>query len=123
MWDKLLKQPWLTPLTTVSFILVAGTGIAMLFEAHHYVPGMKFMHEWMGPFFAVMALLHLFRNWRAFLFYFKKHAAAIIISVIVVLVLGGSLLALGASQQPPMRPPMPGTAPAADMPAAQPENH
>lgn len=123
MWNKLLKKNWLTPLAAISFALVAGTGVAMLFEAHHYVPGMKFMHEWMGPFFAVAALLHLFRNWHAFLRYFKEHLTAVIISLIVVLVVSGSLIAMGATKKPPMRPPIPGEAPAAEMPAQQPESH
>jgi len=85
MLNTLLKKPWLTPLATFSFVLVAGTGVAMLFEAHHYVPGMKFMHEWMGPFFVVAALLHLFRNWRPFINYFKEHLTAILISIVVCL--------------------------------------
>jgi hypothetical protein len=123
MWDKLLKKAWLTPLTTACFILVAGTGIAMLFEAHHYVPGMKFMHEWMGPVFALAALLHLLRNWQTFLVYFKKHLKAVIVSVIVALVMSGALIALGATKKPPMRPPMPETAPAAEMSVPQPESH
>ncbi|NLV45856.1 MAG: hypothetical protein GXY07_15310 [Candidatus Hydrogenedentes bacterium] len=123
MWDKLLKKSWLTPLTTASFLLVGGTGVAMLFEAHHYVPGMKFMHEWMGPVFALAVLLHLLRNWQAFLCYFKKHLKAVIVSLIVVLVMGGALMALGASKKPPMRPPISGTAPAAEMPAPTSETH
>ncbi len=115
MQNVFIKRSWLTPLTAISFALVAGTGVAMLFEAHHYVPGMKFMHEWMGPFFAVAALLHLFRNWGAFVNYFKQHLAAIILSLIVVAVLGGALMALGASQPPRPRPPMPEAPPAAQM--------
>lgn len=96
MWDTLLKKPWLTPLTAACFILVAGTGISMLFEAHHYVPGMKFMHEWIGVIFALAALLHLLRNWQAFLSYFKKHLKMVIVSLIIALVLSGALMVLGA---------------------------
>ena len=122
MLNTLLK-PWLTPLATFSFVLVAGTGVAMLFEAHHYVPGMKFMHEWMGPFFVVAALLHLFRNWCPFINYFKEHLTAILISIVVVAVLGGMLMALGAAQPPRMPPPMPQAAPVSGMPATAPEAH
>jgi len=53
-------RTWVTPLATGAFLVVAGTGAAMLFHA-----GSSFgrvLHEWMGGAMIVAVVLHAFVN-------------------------------------------------------------
>lgn len=94
-----LHKSWIGPATAATFLLVAVSGVLMLFHAHRVVPGLKGMHEWMGLVFTVSAALHLALNWSAFLGYFRGGIRAWAIAA-AVLVLGAAMMAAGAAKGP-----------------------
>lgn len=54
-----------TPLSLVSFLAVAVTGILMLLGVHSRT--LSDVHEWLGVIFIAALVLHLVRNWRGVL--------------------------------------------------------
>lgn len=64
-----------TPLTTSLFLVSLVTGLALFF---HLGPGgLHPAHEWLSLALILPFALHLWRNWRAFIFYFRKPAMAL----------------------------------------------
>lgn len=59
-----------TPLTIWLFVLVALSGLLMFFDVH--APKLKAIHEWLGVFFVLVGLLHLWRNAAAFVNWLHK---------------------------------------------------
>ena len=54
-----------TPLSLVSFLAVAITGLLLLFGVRSHTLGE--VHEWIGVVFILALVLHLVRNWRGML--------------------------------------------------------
>lgn len=96
-----LRKSWLSPLTGMTFLLVGGTGVLMLFELHHSLPGMKMMHEWLGVLFVLAGLLHFCMHLRRWLGYFRDHRFASFFAVVLVFLAAAGLLAMGIVHGPP----------------------
>ncbi|SDI18387.1 DUF4405 domain-containing protein [Aliiruegeria lutimaris] len=80
-----LLNRYATPLTTGLFIVSLVSGVALFF---HVGPGgFHGMHEWLSIALIVPFVLHIWRNWRPFLNYFKR--------LPMVLALGESVVAAG----------------------------
>jgi hypothetical protein len=81
---KIISRTWISPVTSISFIVVAVTGI---FLAFHIKNGsIKMLHEWLGYLFAAIGLLHLLVNWKTFLSHFQKPAAGLAAVACAILV-------------------------------------
>jgi len=76
MTNKLFSRAWISPVTSITFLVVALSGI---FIALHIRVGgnIKGLHEWLGYVFAVAGLVHFFINWKAFVDYFRGRSAAV----------------------------------------------
>ncbi len=61
---------YVTPLTTGLFLVSAISGIALFFR---WAPGtFHAMHEWLSMLLLVPFVLHMWRNWGAFMTYVKR---------------------------------------------------
>lgn len=68
-----------TPLTTGLFLVSLISGIALFFHiGSQYFHG---MHEWLSMVLIVPFVLHIWKNWRAFLTYFKRPPMAIALAL------------------------------------------
>jgi phosphatidylserine synthase len=92
-----VHKKWVSPVTALSFLLVATTGLLMLF--HVRLPGVKGVHEWMGVVLCLVGLLHLAINWRAFVCYFR-HRSAIVALAAALLVCASALFLPGHEDGP-----------------------
>lgn len=81
-----------TPVTGVLSLVIGISGVMLFF---HLGEGLvKGVHEWLGIVFAVVMLLHLALNWKAFKHHFRRPAAWVgsgIVSAISVMFLVSSL--------------------------------
>ncbi|MCB1420475.1 MAG: DUF4405 domain-containing protein [Notoacmeibacter sp.] len=71
-----------TPLTTGLFLVSLISGIALFFHL-----GSRFfhgMHEWLSMVLIVPFVLHIWKNWRAFITYFKRPPMAIALALSIV---------------------------------------
>ena len=80
------SRPWLSPLTGLSFLVIAVTGILMFL--HVRLPGMTLLHELGGVLFVIVAVLHLRVNWRPLLAYCSQRRGR------MALCLGTAIMAL-----------------------------
>ena len=62
--DSFLRK-YATPLSLVTFLAAAVTGVMMFFDVHSRQ--LSEVHEWIGVIFVIALLLHLARNWRGML--------------------------------------------------------
>ncbi len=85
MVDMSKWRAWITPITVWTFIVVAITGIMMLFELR--LPYIKGFHEWIGLAFAIAGLFHLITHWRTFCSYFTRRETMLALAGVVVLML------------------------------------
>ncbi len=87
-----LPRKVVTPITGVLSIVIGISGVMLFF---HFGEGLvKGVHEWLGMAFAVVMLLHLAINWKAFKHHFKKPSAWVgsgMVSAISVMFLVSSL--------------------------------
>nr|WP_321402121.1 DUF4405 domain-containing protein [uncultured Desulfobacter sp.] len=81
----------LLPALTLTFFVVALTGIMMMF--HLGIGGIKPLHEWMSVVFLILCAIHLVINWKIFVVHLKKGPA--IVSIILICVLSLILLTSG----------------------------
>lgn len=82
------SQSIITPITAALFIIVAFTGILLLFHAGGGTT--KEIHELLSVAFVIGAILHLALNWRIFACYLKK-PVTIGLGVAVIAVLAATL--------------------------------
>jgi hypothetical protein len=87
---RLFERSWVSPITALTFVVVAATGLLMLLHAR--LPGIKGLHEWMGVAFAVAGLLHLVLNWRPLLVCLRRRSAAVALGVVLVLCVAALLV-------------------------------
>ncbi|MGC4069483.1 MAG: DUF4405 domain-containing protein [Polyangiaceae bacterium] len=88
-------RPWLSPLTTVTFIAIGFTGVLMFF--HVRSGAINVLHEFAGLLFVLAGLLHLVVNWKALLGYLKQRSAQL--SLVGGVVVCAVLLLLGTTHQ------------------------
>ena len=90
MPSRLIERSWVSPITALAFVVVAGTGLLMLL--HVRLPGIKGLHEWMGVAFAVAGLLHVVLNWRPLLACLRRRSAAVALGAALVLCVAALLV-------------------------------
>lgn len=73
-----------TPLTTGLFLVSLISGIALFF--HLGTSAFREMHEWLSMVLILPFVLHVWKNWRPFLAYFKRLPMAL--SLVLCLVAG-----------------------------------
>ncbi|MFZ2101600.1 MAG: DUF4405 domain-containing protein, partial [Oricola sp.] len=64
-----------TPLITGLFIVSLVSGVALFF--HYGSAYFHSMHEWLSMVLIVPFVLHIWKNWRAFLNYFRRPPMAV----------------------------------------------
>jgi hypothetical protein len=97
MKTRFIEKSWLSPFLAVSFLMVASTGIVLLF--HGRVFPLMVLHEFMSVFFCIAGLLHTWVNWRPLIGYFRQRKAFVSLAVGILM---GSLfvaMALGHSAE------------------------
>lgn len=65
-----LLSRYATPLTTGLFLVSLISGIALFF--HYGTAAFREMHEWLSMVLILPFVLHVWKNWRPFLAYFKR---------------------------------------------------
>lgn len=90
MPSRLIERSWVSPITALSFVVIAVTGLLMLL--HVRLPGIKGLHEWMGVAFTVAGLLHLVLNWRPFLACLRRRSAVVAVAVGLALCMAALLV-------------------------------
>ena len=70
-----LFSRYATPFTTGLFVVSLVSGIALFF--HFGTTAFRGMHEWLSMVLALPFVLHIWKNWRPFLSYFKRPPMAI----------------------------------------------
>ena len=80
MSDALIK--YITAVSAALFVVVAGSGIAMFFGVGEHL--VKEMHEWLAVVFAIAVGLHLVRNWKGMVTYFRKRTIAVPAALVAV---------------------------------------
>jgi hypothetical protein len=91
MYRAMLR--YATPFITGFFVISLVSGIALFF--HTGTSYFREMHEWLSMVLIAPFLLHLAKNWRPFLMYFKHTPMAI--ALVVSLVAGGVFAYQGMS--------------------------
>lgn len=83
MYGLMLR--YATPLITGLFVISLISGIALFFHVgQNYF---REMHEWLSMVLIAPFVLHLVKNWRPFLSYFKRMPMAV--SLVICLLAGG----------------------------------
>lgn len=77
-------RAWVTPLTIVSFVLTAVTGLMLLFKMQLGL--IKPVHEWLSVFFVISAILHVALNWRPMVCCFSQPRGRAILAIFVLLI-------------------------------------
>ncbi|MCG8583052.1 MAG: DUF4405 domain-containing protein [Bacteroidales bacterium] len=67
-----IKRSFVTPYITFSFLVIAITGILMLF--HVFDGFTEVLHEITGLMFVIFSILHIVVNWKSLKSHFKKRA-------------------------------------------------
>lgn len=86
-----LNRKIVTPYLTFLFIVVALSGILMLF--HIFDDHTKIVHELLGTVFVIFSIFHVILNWKSLKSHFKNKV--FIISGIVILVVSTGFVILG----------------------------
>lgn len=83
-----LSRNFITPLVTIVFLVVAITGVLMLF--HIFDGFTEVVHEILGLFLILFSVLHIILNWKSLIIHFKKRVfipatiAVVVISVLLI---------------------------------------
>lgn len=101
--QEILRR-YATPLALVGFAVLGLSGTLMFFG----VRGRQLneIHEWVGIFFVVIAVLHVMRNAKSFTFMLRqKHSKRVIwvLGVVSVLLLGNAFYAMATDGPSPRR--------------------
>lgn len=76
-----LLSRYATPFTTGLFLVSLISGIALFF--HYGTSTFREMHEWLSMVLILPFLLHVWKNWRPFIAYFKRPPMAISLALCV----------------------------------------
>lgn len=94
MKDVLLR--YATPSMTSLFVISLVSGIVIFF---HLGPGwLRGAHEWLSMLLVVPFVLHTWKNWRAFLNYFRRAAMPLSLAVGLVAVAAFALVPPGGGE-------------------------
>ena len=77
-----LLSRYATPLTTGLFLVSLISGIALFF--HYGTAAFRGMHEWLSMVLILPFVLHVWKNWRPFLTYFKRLPMALSLAICLV---------------------------------------
>jgi hypothetical protein len=89
-------QKYATPLTTGLFIVSLVSGFALFFHVgSSYFHG---MHEWLSIVLVLPFILHVWKNWRSFVSYFKHPPMAIALGLSLAAGLAFAVPAMTASE-------------------------
>jgi hypothetical protein len=94
---------WATPLVTGLFVVSLISGIAIFFGVGR--AAFTGMHEWLSMVLIVPFVLHLQKNWRPFLAYFKRAPmrVALALSLVAALAFAAPSMIGGGNGAPPER--------------------
>ncbi len=87
MMNRQFTRSWVSPITCVTFVVVATTGLLLAFHIGNI--SVRALHEWIGYLFMMAGMLHLLLNLKALAAHFRERSAilaslaAIIISAAV----------------------------------------
>lgn len=71
-----------TPFTTGLFLVSLISGIALFF--HYGTTAFREMHEWLSMVLVLPFILHVWKNWRPFLAYFKRPPMALSLALCLI---------------------------------------
>ncbi len=77
-----LLSRYATPFTTGLFLVSLISGIALFF--HYGTAAFREMHEWLSMVLILPFFLHVWKNWRPFLAYFKRVPMALSLGLCLV---------------------------------------
>lgn len=77
-----LLSRYATPFTTGLFLVSLISGIALFF--HYGTAAFRGMHEWLSMVLILPFLLHVWKNWRPFLAYFKRLPMALSLAACLI---------------------------------------
>ncbi|SIR07865.1 protein of unknown function [Rhizobium sp. RU33A] len=77
-----LLSRYATPFTTGLFLVSLISGIALFF--HYGTAAFREMHEWLSIVLIIPFVLHVWKNWRPFLAYFKRLPMALSLALCLV---------------------------------------
>ena len=94
---------WATPLITGLFVVSLMSGIAIFFGVGR--AAFTGMHEWLSMVLVIPFVLHLQKNWRPFLAYFRRAPmrVASALSLVAALAFAAPSIIAGGSGAPPER--------------------
>lgn len=81
-----LLNRYATPFTTGLFVVSLVSGIALFF--HLGTNSFRGMHEWLSMVLALPFILHVWKNWRPFVSYFKRPPMAIALGLSLAAAIG-----------------------------------
>ena len=88
-------RTYLNPSLALTFLIVAVTGVLMLF--HLGGGGIRSLHEWMSIVFLIVSAVHLVLNWK-FLWACLRRGP-VIVSMVVILILSVFLILGGNNRE------------------------
>lgn len=90
---------WATPTITALFVVSLVSGVIIFFNVGrmYFTP----MHEWLSMLLIIPFVLHLMKNWRPFLAYFRRPPMAIAGGICLVAALAFALPPLFITFTPP----------------------
>lgn len=77
-----LLSRYATPFTTGLFLVSLISGIALFF--HYGTSAFREMHEWLSLVLILPFVLHVWKNWRPFLAYFKRLPMALSLGICLI---------------------------------------
>lgn len=78
MRDFLKK--YVTPLSLIAFAFVGVSGLMMFFGLRNHT--LNELHAWIGIAFVIIAILHIFRNDRAFTFMIRQKRSILLVAIL-----------------------------------------
>ena len=92
-----LSRNYITPFILLVFLVVGISGVLMFF---HQLEGYtEVMHEILGLFFILFAILHIILNWKALKIHFKK---GVLLPVLTSILIISAILILSERMSPPV---------------------
>lgn len=92
-----LNRNYITPLVSLTFLVVGISGLLMLF---HWFDGYtEVVHECLGLLFTVSALFHIVVNWKALKIHFKK---SVFVPALLAIMVTSVVLIIAEQRYPPV---------------------
>lgn len=92
-----LNRNYITPLVSLTFLVVGISGLLMLF---HWFDGYtEVVHECLGLLFTLSALFHIVVNWKALKIHFKK---SVFVPALLAIMVTSFVLIIAEQRYPPV---------------------